>query len=441
MIRRWWQPALLAAAGVALVCVAVADVFAALDFHHHHDKLASARQRVTSARRETARTRDALARTRSAVDELTAERGEADASAALTGETLFQTQAATNAAQGTASAQRGQIDALNTCIGGVRGSLALLGSGNRAGAVTTLQNISLVCNAAAGATGGTRPVFAFDFADPYVLRVGDTYYGYSTNAGTGDIQVAKSSDLHNWVFVGNALAALPKWAAPNATWAPSVLPRPTTTGMVYVAYYTTQNGRDGPHCIGRAVAAAPEGPFVDDTPNPMICPRRADAIDPSPFVDSDGAAYLTWRGANGISSQRLAADGLRLEGDEHKLVDVDQPWEGKVVEGPSMVHVRGRYFLFYSGNDWSSRNYAVGYAVCAGPTGPCTKPSRSPVLGTTGTIAGPGGQEFFTDTGGQLWMAYHAYTEPNVGYPNSRRLHLLRVALDPIGAPVLNPSG
>src|SRR5262249_52783325 len=25
-------------------------------------------------------------------------------------------------------------------------------------------------------------------------------------------------------------------------------------------------------------------------------------------------------------------------------------------------------FLFYSGNDWSSRNYAVGYAVCAGPT-------------------------------------------------------------------------
>src|SRR5262249_28230129 len=149
---------------------------------------------------------------------------------------------------------------------------------------------------------GTRPVFAFDFADPYVLRVGDTYYGYSTNAGTGDIQVAKSSDLHNWVFVGNALAALPKWAAPNATWAPSVLPRPTTTGMVYVAYYTTQNGRDGPHCIGRAVAAAPEGPFVDDTPNPMICPRRADAIDLSPFVDSDGTAYLT--GAEPTASRR-----------------------------------------------------------------------------------------------------------------------------------------
>jgi hypothetical protein len=72
---------------------------------------------------------------------------------------------------------------------------------------------------------------------------------------------------------------------------------------------------------------------------------------------------------------------------------------------------------------------------------PCAKPSRTVAFGGSGTIAGPGGQEFFTDAGGQLWMAYHAYTEPNVGYPNSRRLHLMRVAFDPAGAPVLNPSG
>lgn len=441
MIRRWWRPALLAAGGVALVCIVIADVVAAVNYHHHRDKLASAHDDATSAREETARTRAALAETRAAVEQLGTERREADASAAITGDSLFQAQAATNTAQGTATAQRSQIDALNACIGGVRGSLALLGSGNRAGAVTTLQNISLVCNTAVGATGGTRPVFAFDFADPFVLRVGDTYYGYSTNAGAGDIQIAKSTDLRSWVFVGNALAGLPKWAAPNATWAPSVLPRPTTTGTAYVAYYTAENGRDGPQCVSRAVAAAPQGPFLDDTARPMICPHRAAAIDPSPFVDADGTAYLVWRGANGISAQRLAADGLSLEGDEHKLVGADQAWEGKVVEGPAMVRVGGRYYLFYSGNNWSSRDYAVGYAVCAGPTGPCTKPSPSTVLGTTGTIAGPGGQEFFTDATGQLWMAYHAYTEPAVGYPNSRRLHLLRVALDPNGAPVLNPSG
>jgi Glycosyl hydrolases family 43 len=441
MSGRWLLRAALVPAGIAVVCVLGAGVQAGVDFRHQHDKLEAARQDLASARREADGIRTVLAQTRATIGQLASERDQADASAALTGDTLFQSQGAANAVQGAASAQQTQIGALNSCIGGVRTSLGFLGSGNRASAITTLQNISLICNAAIGATGGARPAFAFDFADPYVLRVGDAYYGYSTNAGAGDIQVAKSSDLRNWVFVGNALAALPKWAAPHATWAPSVLARQTASGTRYIAYYTVQNGRGGPQCISRAVATSPEGQFVDDTQDPMICPRRADAIDPSPFVDTDGAAYLLWRGANGISSQRLAADGLSLEGDEHKLADVDQPWEGKIVEGPSMVRVGGRYYLFYSGNDWGTRSYAVGYAVCPGPTGPCAKPSPAVAFAANGSIGGPGGQEFFADASGQLWMAYHAWTEPNVGYPNSRRLHLMRVGFDPAGAPVLNPSG
>jgi hypothetical protein len=112
-----------------------------------------------------------------------------------------------------------------------------------------------------------------------------------------------------------------------------------------------------------------------------------------------------------------------------------------VVEGPSMVRAGGRYYLFYSGNDWSSRSYAVGFALCRAPVGPCAKPSPAVACGASRTIAWPGGQEFFTDAGGQLWMAYYAYTELDVGDPNSRRLHLMRVAFDSAGAPVLNPSG
>ena len=30
---------------------------------------------------------------------------------------------------------------------------------------------------------------------------------------------------------------------------------------------------------------------------------------------------------------------------------------------------------------------------------------------------GPGGEAFFTDDEGNLWMAYHAWTGANVGYP------------------------
>jgi beta-xylosidase len=422
--------------------VVSANAVAWLDLRHQRDELASARHDIATTQRQTGRTRDVLAQTATAVATRGAERDQARDSAALTGETLLAAQGSVNAAQGTAFVQQGQIGALSTCIGGVQTSLGFLGGGNRASAITTLQNVSLACNAAVGATGGSRPVFAFDFPDPYVLRVGTAYYAYATNAGAGDIQVAKSTDLRNWVFVGNALAGLPRWAAPYRTWAPSVLPRATGTATTYIAYYTAQNGKTGPQCISRAVAASPEGPFVDDTPGPMICPRHGDAIDPSPFVDADGSAYLTWRGVDArIWSQRLAADGLSLQGDAHALVRPDQPWEGKVVEGPSMVRAAGHYYLFYSANEWRGRDYAVGYAVCDSPAGPCAKPSQTAAFGSSGTIIGPGGQEFFTDGGGQLWMAYHAYTDPNVGYPNSRRLHLMRVAFDPSGVPVLQPSG
>jgi len=45
-------------------------------------------------------------------------------------------------------------------------------------------------------------------------------------------------------------------------------------------------------------------------------------------------------------------------------------------------------------------------------------------------LAGPGGAEVFRDGGGSAWVAFHAFSEPDVGYPSSRYLHIgrLRVA-------------
>ena len=41
-----------------------------------------------------------------------------------------------------------------------------------------------------------------------------------------------------------------------------------------------------------------------------------------------------------------------------------------------------------SGN-WEDDTYRVGYAVCAGPVGPCTS-GANPVLQSYGAVAGPG---------------------------------------------------
>ena len=339
---------------------------------------------------------------------------------------LTSTQSVLGATNLSAFYQGTRLGLLTNCLAGLQKTYAGLAQNNDTGAFAALQSVSASCNASAKSSSAGE-VFAFDFADPYVLRVGNVFYGYSTNAGGGDIQVVASTDLHQWTWLPNALTKLPAWAQPDRTWAPSVLPRPGG----YVAYYTVRTAASVQQCVSRAFSTKPGGPFTDTSTAPMVCQSTiGGTIDPSPFVDKDGKAYLLFKSdasPGRIWIQALAPDGLSIAGAPVQLLHADQTWEHGVVEGPSMISHNGKYYLFYSGNDWKTRSYAIGYAVCASITGPCTK-HANPVLASTGTLAGPGGQEFFTTPDGALQIAFHAYTEPDVGYPNSRTLHTLPVA-------------
>lgn len=340
---------------------------------------------------------------------------------------LTSTQSVLGATNLSAFFQGTQLGLLTNCLTGLQKTYAGLAQNNDGAAFAALQSVSASCNASATSSSSTGEVFAFDFADPYVLRVGNVFYGYSTNAGGGDIQVVASTDLHQWTWLPNALAKLPAWAQQDRTWAPSVLPRPGG----YVAYFTVRNAASGQQCVSRAFSTKPDGPFTDTSTAPMVCQStNGGTIDPSPFVDKDGKAYLLFKSdasPGRIWIQALAPDGLSIAGAPVQLLHADQTWEHGVIEGPSMISHNGKYYLFYSGNDWKTRSYAIGYAVCTKITGPCTK-HPTPVLASTGTLAGPGGQEFFSTPDGALQMAFHAYTEPDVGYPNSRTLHTLPVA-------------
>jgi Glycosyl hydrolases family 43 len=316
------------------------------------------------------------------------------------------------------------------CFDGVAQAVDASHRGDDGAAVGALRAASTSCaRTLAYATGAAFP---YDFADPFVLPASGVYYGYSTNAGAGDIQVIRSTDLVTWELVGNGLAGLPAWAAPNATWAPAVAAR----GGRYVAYYTVRHAGSRRQCISRAVAATPAGPFVDDSAAPLVCQLALEgSIDPSPFVDADGRAYLLWKSeglgaaAPQLWSQELSADGLALIGTPQPLLTVDREFERGVVEAPSMVRDAGTYVLTYSAANWSSRSYVAAYATCAGPRGPCTKPPDGRVLTTGDRLAGPGGVELFRAYDGALWAAFHAYSEPNVGYPSSRYLHLARARM------------
>jgi beta-xylosidase len=183
---------------------------------------------------------------------------------------------------------------------------------------------------------------------------------------------------------------------------------------------------------------------VDRSASPLVCPSDPGrgAIDPTTYADTKGAEWLLWKteggGGSEIWSQRLDGGRLGLVGAASQLIHADQRWEGSVVEGPTLARIGDRLVLLYSGNDWNTARYAIGFATCASPDGPCRKPVDHPVVSSSGPMAGPGGETVFTDATGALMSAFHAWRPDAIGYPKSRLLFLRHLGLDRSGVPTFS---
>jgi beta-xylosidase len=196
----------------------------------------------------------------------------------------------------------------------------------------------------------------------------------------------------------------------------------------FLLYYTASDRKKNAQCIGVAVANDPLGPFVDDRPEPIVCQTDlGGSIDPDAFQDADGKLYLYFKNdgnrvhaRTSIWGQELSPDGLSLVGSPVDLVNDDQSWEERVVEAPTLVHSPSGYELFFSGGffGWNPQEgglspYAMGYASCVGPLGPCTASSDNPILhsfytSTAGCLSGPGHQSIFK-VGGRMFLSFHAW--------------------------------
>ncbi|HEY0733753.1 MAG TPA: glycoside hydrolase family 43 protein [Herpetosiphonaceae bacterium] len=268
-----------------------------------------------------------------------------------------------------------------------------------------------------------NPVIDQDFPDPDTLKVGETYYAYATNSGGTNVQTATSTDLVHWQVIGEALPALPGWASGGFTWAPEVTT--TADGAGYLLYFTARDTASNFQCIGVATSDKPEGPFQSTADKALICPTgEGGAIDAGSFVDEDGTRYVLWKndgnccgGLTRLYLQKVSADGLTLESEPVKLIENDQLWEGLVVEAPTLWKHGGKYYLFYSANNYAGLDYSVGYAVADQITGPYTK-ADGPLLKSdiqTGAAIGPGGQDIVLDKDGEPWIMYHSW-DPTVSY-------------------------
>ncbi len=264
-----------------------------------------------------------------------------------------------------------------------------------------------------------NPVLDRDFPDPSVLQVEETYYAFATNSGRTNIQVARSKDLRRWEYLKDALPALPEWAVQEFGWAWS--PAVSATPEGYVMYLTARYDIGGRQvqCIAVAMSEVPEGPFESLCGEPFICQTdQGGSIDPTPFIDDDGSRYLLWKNDGNsldaptwIHIQRVSMDGLTLLGEPARLITADRSWEGVLVEAPTLWKYNGKYYLFYSGNHFTSSSYAIGYAVADSLWGPYRKPDK-PLLATDARrgLVGPGGQDIVVGPEGATWMLYHAWS-------------------------------
>lgn len=275
-------------------------------------------------------------------------------------------------------------------------------------------------------------------ADPFVLRSGGVYFAYGTGdrlvvSAEGDLrafQVLRSTNLVQWEPVGGALPVpLPEQA--NAFWAPEVVEE---GGRFFLYYSSAPRGRDERHRLRVAIAEHPTGPFLDA--GPVLPETEGFCIDAHPFRDpATGRWYLFFakdyfeeRTGTGLAVVPLTDDLRRAAGAPREVLRANADWQvyehnrslyGRqwaawhTIEGPCVVACGVRYYCFYSGGNWQTKDYGVSYAMADHPLGPWVHaPEPGPIVlrEQSGQVLGPGHNSHIIGPDGRTaFLVYHAW--------------------------------
>ncbi|MCR5791532.1 MAG: family 43 glycosylhydrolase [Lachnospiraceae bacterium] len=290
-------------------------------------------------------------------------------------------------------------------------------------------------------------------ADIEILYYEGTYYMYPTSPGTKrngyGFKVYTSTDLVHWTDRGWALYRddvddVIDYNGNNTGkggfWAPGVIEK---DGRFYM-YYTCKER------VCLAVADSPLGPFYqdgdtgsggflkkEDLPSGVV----SNNIDAHVFRDDDGQLYfycVLFTGGNDIWGCRLGEDMVTIDQSSWtRLLHANQVWDqqdmydnpgGSVNEGPFVVKYDGKYYLTYSGSDFRSAQYGIGYAVADSPLGAYEgrgsaavaggstpsyeKYALNPVMQSNSLVKGAGHHCIVkSPDGSEYWVAYHCHNE------------------------------
>ncbi|MCM3698244.1 glycoside hydrolase 43 family protein [Paenibacillus macerans] len=201
-----------------------------------------------------------------------------------------------------------------------------------------------------------NPIIYADYSDPDIIAVHDEFYMVSSSFNhMPGLPLLHSRDLVNWTIINHVVPGF-DWPGYDRVqhgkgiWAPSLRYH---DGKFWVFFSTPDEG------IFMCQAADPSGKWTV----PHLVRAAKGWIDPCPFWDEDGQAYLVHAFAFSRSGRkhllqlfRMAADGTRLLDEGRIIIDgtVDHP----TLEGPKLYKRGGYYYIFAPAggveNGWQS---------------------------------------------------------------------------------------
>jgi len=190
-----------------------------------------------------------------------------------------------------------------------------------------------------------NPVLYGDYSDPDVISVGEDYYMVSSSfCNSPALPLLHSKDLVNWKVVNYICKTIPgsRYRDPVhgcGVWAPSIR---FHNGEFYVYFPMPDEG---------IFVSKAKDPY-NEWSEPVCILEGPGYIDPCPFWDDDGKAYLVLAVAFSRCGQKsllllapMSADGMSLLGDPFCIYDGNKT-ENETIEGPKLYKRNEYYYIF-----------------------------------------------------------------------------------------------
>ena len=197
----------------------------------------------------------------------------------------------------------------------------------------------------------TNPILPYDYSDPDVCRVGDTYLLTSSSFNNiPGLQILASTDLIHWEIVDAALPyKVPDYeegslVKGNFVWAPSIREH---DGKLYIFYGDPDRGI---YCVRADISKGLHFPLAWEEAV-LVMPAKG-YIDPCPLWDEDGRVWLCHALAGSraglksvIMMAELNADALSVKVPSRIIFDGHK--EHPTCEGPKLYKRNGYYYIMH----------------------------------------------------------------------------------------------